>query len=51
MHVFVCLAIASIPVLAAGGFGLAWNSLIEAGSVLALWLMVTRRFLFRWVPR
>lgn len=51
MHVFVCLAIASIPVLAAGGFGLAWNSLIEAGCVLALWFMVTRRFLFRWVPR
>ncbi|HKJ35893.1 MAG TPA: OpgC domain-containing protein [Solirubrobacterales bacterium] len=51
MHVFVCLALASIPVLAAGGFGLLGNSLIEAGAVAALWLMVTRRFLFRWVPR
>ncbi len=51
MHVFVCLAIASVPLLAGGGLGLVGNSVVEIAALGLLWLMVRRRFLFRWVPR
>lgn len=51
VHVFWCLAVASIPVLAAGGLGAVGNSLVEITGLLAIWLMVKRRFLFRWIPR
>lgn len=51
MHVFLCLAVASIPPLAGEGLGTAGNTLVQLGCLWLLWLMVTRRFLFRWVPR
>lgn len=51
MHVFVCLAIASLPLLSGPGFGLVGNTLVEVGCLALLWLMVRHRFLFRWVPR
>jgi hypothetical protein len=47
MHVFVCLAVASLP-LALPGVG---NALVQVACVGALCLMARRRFLFRWVPR
>ncbi|MDQ3739317.1 MAG: OpgC domain-containing protein [Actinomycetota bacterium] len=50
-HVFLCLAVASLPLLEDGGFGRAGNTLAQAGCLALLWLMVTRRFLFRWIPR
>jgi hypothetical protein len=51
MHVFFCLAVASLPLLAGEGLGGAGNVLAQLGCVALLWLMVTRRFMFRWVPR
>jgi hypothetical protein len=51
MHVFVCLAVASLPPLAGDGLGLAGNTAVQLGCLALLWLMVRRRFLFRWVPR
>jgi hypothetical protein len=51
MHVFVCLAVASVPFLAAERVGWAGAAAVQAGCLALLWLMVTRRFLFRWVPR
>lgn len=47
MHVFVCLAVASLPfVLPAAG-----NVLLQMACVGGLCLMARRGFLFRWVPR
>lgn len=51
MHVFLCLAVASLPLLAGEGLGSAGNTLVQVGCLALLWLMVTRRFMFRWVPR
>lgn len=52
VHAFLCLMIASVPLLASGdGLGLLGNSLVEVAGLLAIWLMVKRRFLFRWIPR
>ena len=51
MHVFLCLAVASIPVLAGGGLGLIGNALVQLGCLAVLWAMVRRRFLFSVVPR
>jgi hypothetical protein len=51
MHVFLCLAVASIPPLAGGGTGLLGNTLLQLGCLAILWTMVQRRFLFRVVPR
>ena len=51
MHVFVCLAVASIPPLAAGRLGLIGNTLVQLACLALLWIMVRRRFLFRVVPR
>jgi hypothetical protein len=51
MHVFVCLAIASVPALAGDGLGLIGNTIVQAGCVALLWTMVRHRVLFRWVPR
>jgi hypothetical protein len=50
MHVFLCLAVASIPPLGGGGLGLLGNTLLQLGCVAVLWTMVRRRFLFRIVP-
>jgi hypothetical protein len=51
MHVFVCFAVASVPFLAAERVGWAGAAAVQAACLALLWLMVTRRFLFRWVPR
>jgi len=51
LHVFVCLAVASIPPLVDGGLGLIGNALVQVGCLALLLTMVKRRFLFRVVPR
>jgi hypothetical protein len=51
MHVFLCLAVASVPALAGDGLGLAANTAVQFGCLALLVAMVRRRFLFRWVPR
>jgi hypothetical protein len=51
MHVFVCFAVASVPFLAAEELGWAGAAGVQVACLALLWLMVTRRFLFRWVPR
>jgi hypothetical protein len=51
MHVFVCLAVASIPALAGGGLGLVGNTLVQLACLALLSTMVRRRFLFRVIPR
>jgi hypothetical protein len=51
MHVFLCVAVASVPVLADGGLGPVGNAAIQLGCLGLLCAMVRRRFLFRWVPR
>jgi hypothetical protein len=51
MHVFVCLAVASIPAISGGRLGLVGNTVVQLGSVALLWTMVRCRFLFRVVPR
>ena len=50
-HVFLCLAVATLPLLEDGGFGRAGNTLAQLGCLALLWVMVRRRFLFRWIPR
>jgi hypothetical protein len=51
MHVFVCLAVASLPALPTGGLGLVGNTVIQLGCLTLLWAMVKRQVLFRLVPR
>lgn len=51
VHVFWCLAVASVPILAGGGLGLVGNTVIELAGLLVIWVMVRQRFLFRWIPR
>jgi hypothetical protein len=51
VHVFLCLAVASVPALAGEGIGVVGNALVQAGCLALLVVMVRRRFLFRWVPR
>jgi hypothetical protein len=51
MHVFVCLAVASLPALSDGGVGLVGNTFVQLACLALLWGMVRRRFLFRLVPR
>lgn len=47
MHVFVCLAVASV-LPARDGLGPVGNTLVQAACVAALHAMVRHRFLFRW---
>ena len=51
VHVFVCLAVASVPFLAGDGLGNAANIAVQIGCLLAIWATVKRRVLFRWIPR
>jgi hypothetical protein len=51
MHVFVCLAVASLPALPDGGLGLVGNMVVQLGCLTLLWTMVKRKVLFRLVPR
>jgi hypothetical protein len=51
MHVFLCLAVASVPALGGQGLGLLGNTLVQLSCLAILCTMVRRRFLFRIVPR
>jgi hypothetical protein len=51
MHVFLCLALASVLAPVGDGLGRGANTLVQVACVGLLWTMVRRRFLFRWVPR
>jgi hypothetical protein len=51
VHVFVCLAVASVPALAGDGLGLAGNTAVQLACLALLWAMVRRQVLFRWIPR
>jgi hypothetical protein len=51
MHVFLAVAVASVPVLAGDGLGMTGNVFVQVGCLVLLVTMVRRRFLFRWVPR
>lgn len=51
VQVFVCLAVASVPAIAGGGLGPWGNVAVQIAAVGLLWVMVTRRVLFRWIPR
>jgi hypothetical protein len=51
MHVFLCLGLASVPVLSGGGLGLVGNTAVQLVCLGLLVTMVRRRFLFRIVPR
>ena len=51
MHVFLCLAVASVPAFRAGGLGLVGNMAVQLACLALLVAMVRRRFLFRIVPR
>ena len=51
VHVFLCLAVASIPALAGDGLGPAGNTAAQMATLALLVVMVRRRVLFRWIPR
>ena len=51
VHVFLCLALASIPALAGDGPGLVANTGVVLATLGLLVAMVRRRVLFRWIPR
>jgi len=49
MHVYFAVLIANVPALQQGSILL--NTLAYTAVLATLWIMVQRRFLFRWVPR
>ena len=49
LHVPLCLAVATV--LPGDGLGLAGNTVLQLGCVVALSELARRRVLFRWVPR
>jgi hypothetical protein len=52
VHVFACLALASVPFLAPGeALGPIGNVLVQIAVVAAMVVLVRRRVLFRWIPR
>ena len=52
VHVFLCLALASVPVLNdADGLGFAGNAAVQIACVALMVELVRRRVLFRWIPR
>lgn len=51
VHVFLCLAVASIPWTAGDGLGLIGNAVVQLAILALLVAMVRRRLLFRWIPR
>ena len=51
VHVFLSLALASVPALAGDGPGLVANTAVVLATLGLLVLMVRRRVLFRWIPR
>ena len=51
VHVFLSLAVASVPMLAGDGVGPAGNALLQIVFLAGLWLMARRGVFFRWIPR
>lgn len=51
VHVPLCIALASVPVLAGDGLGPIANSVVLAASVALLAELARREVLFRWIPR
>lgn len=51
VQVFICLGVASVPALAEDGIGKVSNTAAQVAALALIWLMVQRRFLFRWIPR
>ncbi len=56
LHVYLIAIVTSIPALQglkpSYGSGALWlTTLVHTAAVLLLWLLVKRRFLFRWIPR
>jgi hypothetical protein len=51
VHVFLCLAVASLPLLEDGGMGRTANTAAQIGLLGLLVLLLRRRVLFRWIPR
>lgn len=51
VHVFLSLAVASVPMLAGDGVGPVGNALLQVVFLAGLWLMARRGVLFRWIPR
>jgi hypothetical protein len=49
LHVYAILLINNTPIPAQQSFLL--NSLVHAGTVLAIWMMIKHKFLFNWIPR
>jgi hypothetical protein len=50
-HVFVCLAVASVPAPAGGTLGHAGGALVQLGCLALLVVLCRRQVLFRWIPR
>lgn len=51
VHVFVCLAAASVPAFAGDGIGVVGNTLVQIACLALLLAMVRRRLLFDLIPR
>ena len=51
VHVFLCLAVASLPLLEDGGMGRTGNTVAQVGLLALLVVLLRRRVLFRWIPR
>jgi hypothetical protein len=51
MHVFICVAVASVPVLAGPGLGPVGNVAVQLACLGLLLALVRHRVLFAWVPR
>jgi hypothetical protein len=49
LHVYAILIINNTPIPAQQSFVL--NSLVHAGTVLTIWMMIRHKFLFNWIPR
>ena len=50
-HVFLCLAVATLLSAGGGPLGRTEATFAHVACLALLWLMVTRRVLFRWIPR
>jgi hypothetical protein len=51
VHVFVCLAAASVPALSGDGLGLLGNTMVQVACLALLVVMVRGRILFGLIPR
>ena len=49
LHVYVILLLNNTPIPAQQSFVL--NTLVHAGTVLTIWMMIRHKFLYGWIPR